>query len=199
MKGDHSNHTHMSGTPTKADAASDIRSISETEFQMYFETIYQEHVDNLMKFAFFRLSDRERSVDTVQDVFINYFAYLKRIREDDAPHALDFNHRAFLFRSLRNSIIDHYRSKKSYSLDVLLDEGFEVHSEEDATYQTETALTHKYVLEQIKHLKPKQQELLYMRYIEDMTVQDIALALGERENTISVQLHRVIESLKKRM
>lgn len=182
-----------------AEAASHIRSISESEFQQYFENLYHEHVDSLMKFAFFRLSDKEKSTDAVQDIFINYFSFLKKVRENLDKEVPDLNHRAFLFKSLRNSIIDQYRSKKSYSLDSLFEEGFDLRSEEDVTAGSDTSLTHAHVLTKIKNLKPHHQELLFMRYIEDMSVADIAIALGERENTISVQIHRIIESLKKQV
>ncbi|MEN9604632.1 MAG: hypothetical protein RJB39_317 [Candidatus Parcubacteria bacterium] len=201
MKADHSHQPHMPGSQKPAEKADNIGSISESDFQKLFESIYYEHVDTLIKFAYFRLTDQEKAVDVVQDVYANYFAYLKNIRENPEKHAEKgvVNHRAFLFKSLRNSIIDQYRSKKSYSLDSMIEEGYEtdVESDEDVTSGTETSLTHKYVIEKIKTLKPEQQELLYMRYIEDMTIPEMATALGERENTISVKLHRVIETLKK--
>ena len=91
---------HMSDSQTQAADAVDIRFISEIEFQQYFEQIYGEHVDALIKFAFFRLTDREKAMDTVQDVFINYFSHLKKIREKEEEHSQGLNHRAFLFRSV---------------------------------------------------------------------------------------------------
>ena len=59
MKADHSKPMPMNGLSQSievaAEAASNIRSISESEFQQYFENLYHEHVDSLIKFAFFRL------------------------------------------------------------------------------------------------------------------------------------------------
>lgn len=201
MKDDQYTKKHMSDSPNQpADAVVDIRSISETEFQKYFEQVYVEHIDILVKFAFFRLSDKEKAIDVVQDVFVNYFGHLKKVREKTDDHTQGINHKAFLFRSVRNAVIDHYRSKKSYSLDSLLEEGFDVDMDEDGGYtETEQKLNQKHLISKIKELKPKQQELIYMRYIEDMSVSDIAQALDERENTISVQIHRIIETLKKKI
>lgn len=199
MKADHINQPHTPRSQKPAEKADNIRSISETDFQKLFESIYYDHVDQLIKFAYFRLTDQEKAVDVVQDVYSSYFAYLKNIRENPEKHAHtgELNHRAFLFKSLRNSIIDQYRSRKSYSLDNMFEEGYDLHGDEDVGEATETSITHKYVVEKIKHLKPEHQELLYMRYIEDMSIPEMAQALGERENTVSVKLHRVIEILKK--
>lgn len=199
MKADHSHQPHMPGTEKPAKKADNIGSISETEFQKLFESIYYDHVDTLIKFAYFRLTDQEKAVDVVQDVYSNYYAYLKNIRENPEKHADkgDLNHRAFLFKSLRNSIVDQYRSRKSYSLDSMFEEGYDIHTDEDIESGTETSITHQYVLQKIKTLKPEHQELIYMRYIEDLSIGEMAQALGERENTVSVKLHRIIETLKK--
>lgn len=201
MKAGHYHQPHMSGTQTPAEKADNIGSISESDFQKLFESIYYDHVDTLIRFAYFRLTDQEKAVDLVQDVYSNYFAYLQNIRQNPEKHAEKgvLNHRAFLFKSLRNSIIDQYRSRKNYSLDSMFEDGYDLHSDDDVGAATETELTHQYVLQKIKTLKPEQQELLYMRYIEDLSIGEISQALGERENTVSVKLHRIIENLKKQV
>jgi len=186
----------MEDSSKQALKSHDIWSISETEFNQLFENIYNEYVDNLFRFAFFRLTDREKSTDVVQDVFTKYYAYLKKIR--DAKSDQELNHRAFLFRSLRNAIVDQYRLKKTYSLDDLIEQGYDEFSgEEDHFSKTETDIGFKELLKHITLLKPELQELLYMRYFEGMSVSDIAQALNERENSVSVKLHRITETLKK--
>ncbi len=185
-------HTHMK------DSNTDIWSISDTDFRENFEQIYYEFIDSLYRFAYFRISDADKATDIVQDIFIKYFAYLQKLRDTDTRK--DLNHRAFLFQSLRNAIIDQYRLKKTYSLDNLIEEeGYDIHSDEDTSYATETDIDFKALTKHIVKLKPAQQELIYMRYFEGLSVPEISLALNERENTISVKLHRITESLKKAM
>lgn len=185
-------HTHMK------DLNTDIWSISDTDFKQNFEQIYYEFIDSLYRFAYFRISDADKATDMVQDIFIKYFAYLQKLR--DTGTEKDLNHRAFLFQSLRNAIIDQYRLKKTYSLDNLVDEeGYDIHSDEEVGSATETSIDFKALTKHIKKLKPAQQELIYMRYFEGLTVPELSLTLNERENTISVKLHRITETLKKSM
>lgn len=195
MKEDHTHISHMN------DSYKDIWSISDSEFKKLFEHIYYEYIDSLYRFAYFRLSDVEKATDLVQDVFIKYFAYLQKLRQGEKQEGrADLNHRAILFQSSRNAIIDHYRVKKSYSLDALIEEegGDDIlASDEDITSKTETDIDFKHLKSHIVKLKPEQQELIYMRYFEGLSVSEIALALNERENTISVKLHRIAEALKK--
>lgn len=174
----------------------DIWSISETDFNRFFENIYNEYIDSLFRFAFFRLTDKEKAMDVVQDVFTKYYDYLRKARESESGQ--DLNHRAFLFRSLRNAIVDQYRLKKTYSLDNMIEEeGFEPETEDEGFAKTETDIGFAELKRHISNLKPELQELLYMRYFEGMSVSDIAIALNQRENSISVRLHRITETLKK--
>ncbi len=197
MKEDHTHISHMN------DSYKDIWSISETDFKKLFEQIYYKYIDSLYRFAYFRLSDAEKATDLVQDVFIKYFAYLQKLRNNPKEeNRVDLNHRAILFQSLRNAVVDQYRLKKNYSLDALIDEeGADdlLASDEDITSSTETDINFKELTKHIVKLKPGQQELIYMRYFEGLSVTEISLALNERENTVSVKLHRIAEVLKKAM
>lgn len=173
-----------------------IKSLSKTEFNSYFENIYNEHIDQLYRFTYFRVSDKEKAIDIVQDVFFKYFRYLEdsKDREDE----IDFNHKAYLFKTIRNTIIDHYRKKQSQSLDELLDSGFEYSSDEDVSYGTSLDIDYKEVLKSIKDLDTDSQELIYMRFIEGLSLTDISEITGQKENTIAVKVHRILEKLKQR-
>ncbi len=173
-----------------------IKSLSKTEFNSYFENIYNEHIDQLYRFTFCRVSDKEKAIDIVQDVFFKYFRYLEdsKKREDE----IDFNHKAYLFKTIRNTIIDHYRKKQTQSLDELLDNGFEYSSDEDISHATSLDIDYKAVLRSIKGLDSDSQELIYMRFIEGLSLTDIAEITGQKENTIAVKVHRILEKLKQR-
>lgn len=188
--------SNMEDSSQQALKSHDIWSISETAFNQLFENIYNEYVDSLFRFALFRLTDKEKAMDVVQDIFTKYYAYLRKVRDTKSDQEL--NHRAFLFRSLRNAIVDQYRLKKTYSLDNLIEQGYdEISSDHEDFSKTETDIGFQELLKHIQLLKPELQELLYMRYFENMSVSEIATALNERENSVSVKLHRITETLKK--
>lgn len=173
-----------------------LKSLSKTDFNSYFEKIYNENIDQLYRFTYFRVSDKEKAIDIVQDVFFKYFKYL----EDslDKEYDIDFNHKAYLFKSIRNTIIDHYRKKQTQSLDDLLDNGFEYSSDEDVSHATSLDIDYKDILKSIKKLDMDSQELIYMRFIEGLSLTDISEITGQKENTISVKIHRILEKLKQK-
>ncbi len=173
-----------------------IKSLSKTEFNSFFENIYNEFIDTLFRFTLFRVSDKEKAIDLVQDVFFKYFRYLEDTKKKDDE--VMFNHKAFLFKTTRNAIIDHYRRKHTQSLDDLLESGFEYSSDEDVTKDTSTELDYKTVVNDIKTLDHDSQELIYMRFIEGLSVGDIANITGQKENTVSVKVHRILDKLRKK-
>jgi RNA polymerase sigma-70 factor (ECF subfamily) len=48
----------------------------------------------------------------------------------------------------------------------------------------------------LAQLPPLYSEVLFMRYVEDLTVKEIAEILAETENVVSVRLHRGREKLR---
>lgn len=173
-----------------------IKSLSKTEFNSYFEKIYNDNIDQLFRFTLFRVTDREKAIDIVQDVFYKYFKYLEEslIKSQE----IFFNHKAFLFKTTRNTIIDHYRRKHTQSLDDLLESGYEYSSDEDVTHDVSVNIDYKKVVDSIKTLDQESQELIYMRFIEDMSIGDIAEITGQKENTISVRIHRILDKLRQK-
>ena len=83
-----------------------------------FSSAYESFSDALFRHCYFRLYDREKSKDIVQEAFIKTWEYSLKGQEIE-------NTRAFLYKVLNNLIIDEIRKKKALSLEILLEEGFQ--------------------------------------------------------------------------
>ena len=159
-----------------------------------FEEAFDRYADELFRHAFYRVSDRERAVDLVQDTYLRAYAYAKN---DDIREI-----RAFLYRTLRNLIIDEYRKKKSYSLDALLeneDGNTETLLPVDET-NTLLAAMERFdggqALEKISELSPDYGEVLMLRYVDGLTPSEIAERIDVSENLVSVRIHRALKALR---
>jgi RNA polymerase sigma-70 factor (ECF subfamily) len=58
------------------------------------------------------------------------------------------------------------------------------------------SLDSKRALELVNNLKDKEREVILLRYVEGLSVKEIAEVLDERENTISVKIHRALKELQ---
>ncbi len=156
--------------------------------QAEFEKIYHEFADAIFRYLYFKLANRERAKELTQDVFSNFWQYLQKGNAVEHP-------KAFLYRSAANIFINEIRKgNKEISLNQLLDTGFDIPDQKanvsEIVFQNE-------VLEKIRSIDPQYRDVLLMRYVEGMQVQEIAQILNRKENTVSVQIKRGLEKIKK--
>ncbi|MES3005486.1 MAG: RNA polymerase sigma factor [Patescibacteria group bacterium] len=153
-----------------------------------FSKIYEEHADAVFRFASYKLSDREKAKDIVQESFVKLWEYMSSDETVDNPKAL-------LFRIASNSIVDNYRKHKDISLDVLTSDGFDPadHSQAERIVEQSEG---KIALKLLNKLEEPLRDLLLMRYVDGLSVKEIAEIQKERENTVSVRLHRAMKELR---
>lgn len=160
-----------------------------------FLAAFNEHSDALFRHAFFRLSDRERAVDLVQDAFIKAWDYVRGGGDVKSP-------KGFLFRILNNLIIDEYRRSKTQSLDQKLEDnpGFESILAEGSLLEVEESADEQSLLEKVKsaitQLPEEYRTPVTLRYVEGFSPKEIARMIGSTENAVSVRIHRAIVKLK---
>lgn len=152
-----------------------------------FLELYDRYTDPMFKHCWFRISDREKAKDITQTAFEKIWEYLTRGGDITNP-------KAFLYRIANNLIIDAYRKKKEDSLDVLMEEGFDVASDDHENIFKN--LAHQEIIKILDVLPPLYRDILIMRYIDDLPLSEIADIIQETENTVAVRIHRGIKKLR---
>jgi RNA polymerase sigma-70 factor (ECF subfamily) len=137
--------------------------------------------------AFFKLHDHATGNDLVQDTFIKTWSYLVRGGKIDVM-------KAFLYHVLNNLIVDEYRKRKTSSLDVLMESGFEPNTGSSARFMD--TLDGKAALLLIARLPATYQKVMRMRYVQELSLKEMSLITGQSTNAIAVQAHRGLEKLK---
>ncbi len=159
-----------------------------TKIQAIFMKSYEEHSDAILRYCHFQTSNREVALDLVQDTFMKTWSYLQGGNEVD-------NVKAFLYKVAKNLIIDYRRKKKSYSLDAITETGIEF-SEGDESEDATNKFDRQFVLSQLEKLDPDAREILTMRYVNEMSIKEIAEATDLTPNNVSVKIHRSIDKMK---
>jgi RNA polymerase sigma-70 factor (ECF subfamily) len=155
---------------------------------IWFEKLYDTHADAIWRHLYLRLNDRERSKELMQEVFLKTWQYVMLEKQIE-------NEKAFLYRIARNLFINEIRtSKRNVSLDALEETGFEIR---DTTHEATEYAEHRELIDNLHTLKDTYREVLTMRYIDGLAVQEIAEILNENESTISMRIKRGIETLMK--
>lgn len=153
-----------------------------------FIKAYDEHVDALFRYASFNVRDRETAKDIVQETFTKTWSYIAGGNQVD-------NLRAFLYKTLKNLIIDYYRLKKPISLDTLAEEeNFDPAAPVEVSIEEES--DSKIAFGLLNSIPRQYKEIVLMRCVEGLSFREIAEITSEEENTVAVRFHRALKKLR---
>jgi len=159
----------------------------EAKRQKQLAAAHKDYNRGLNKYAFFKLSNHDMGEDLVQETFLKTWKYLVKGGKIDIM-------KAFLYHVLNNLIVDQYRKRKTTSLDVLIEKGFEPSVDDEGQFMN--VLDGRNALLLIALLPKKYQKVMRMRYVENLLIPEIKIITGQSENAIAVQIHRGIKKLR---
>ncbi len=164
--------------------------MDQEETKAYFLQIYDTYADDIYRFCYLKVSNRELAQDLSQEVFTRFW---QALREGTVMRS----ERALLYTMARNLVIDWYRKKKETSLDVLTEQGLEFGGDtaEDVTREAEMSEA----LRMVNELDEASREVLILRFVDGLSPKEIALLSGESANAISVRLNRAMKKMRTRM
>ncbi|MDO8641111.1 MAG: sigma-70 family RNA polymerase sigma factor, partial [Nitrosarchaeum sp.] len=159
-----------------------------------FIALYDDYAERIFKYCYFRVSSKEEAEDITAKVFLKTWEYLEKGNVIEHP-------KTFLYKSANNLVIDFYRTTKrnrEWSLDDPEHE-LDIPADNDLIKDLDTQILINEVRDYIVALPEKYQLIVILRYVDDLTIPEIADVTDLSENNISVRLHRAIEKLKQQM
>ena len=139
--------------------------------------------------AFFKVNDHETGEDLVQETFMKTWKYLVRGGKIDII-------KAFLYHVLNNLIVDEYRKRKTTSLDMLTENGFEPSVDDSESKHLFNIIDGKAATLLIEQLPEAYIKIMRMRFIQDLSLKEMSLITGQTKNTIAVKVHRGLGKLR---
>lgn len=160
------------------------------ELEQQFNELYASNADAIFRLCLFKTSNREVALDLSQDIFTKTWNYLVNGNEVD-------NLRAFLFTVARNRIKDYYKKNKTVSFTKAKIEDIDEYLPGDLVTSDRAEVAE--LLQIFNTLPKKHAELLQLRYVEGLQIEEIALIYNMRPNTLSVQIHRILNNLREKL
>jgi len=157
-----------------------------------FASLYRLYLPSVYKFLFYRVGSKTQTEDMTAEVFLRAL----RKMQDFTWTGADFG--AWLMRIARNLVLDEAKSSRA-RLEVLGDEMPEDAAGENAP--AEAAAIEKFtnveVYKAIKRLRPDQQEVITLRFLHGLGVQDVAKLMNKKEGTVRTLQFRGLKALEK--
>lgn len=157
-----------------------------------FGILYNTYIERIYRFVYFKLGSKEEAEDATNDIFLRVWRYLTL---DTHKRVQSFS--GLLYFTARNVIIDIYREKAKRPT-INIDEPGVLEIKQDSSLLEEIDLksSNLRVEKHLRRLKQEYQEIIILRYIEELSVSEIATMLGKKQINVRVILHRALKKLK---
>lgn len=159
-----------------------------------FGQLYDFYVPKIFRFIFLKTGNKENAEDLTSETFIRFWAYIskERINRESAEPVI--------YRIARNLVIDFYRKKEIITLEI--DEEIANRISDDQQSFIERMINKEEVQEMmaaIRELKDEYQEIIILRFVEELGTDEIAEITGKTPGSVRVLSHRALKSLEKVM
>ncbi len=151
--------------------------------------LYKHFKPGVYRYLYFRSGGKQEAEELTTEVFIRVIESLPRYRMNHTPF------RAWLFRIARNLAIDHFRRSQTRQHIELRDDIASPIGDLEAIVQR------KLDVEQLHHaftqLTADQCDVIVMRFLAEMSINDVAQALNKRQGAIKMLQARGLEGLQR--
>jgi len=156
--------------------------------QEAFAQLYEEHFDKIYRYVTLKIGNETEAEDMTQQVFLNALQSISSFKWKGVPFS------AWLFRIAHNQVVDYFRSKKRTT--VPLDESL-VSSSDNPQSATERKLDIEQLILATKQLTEAQREVISLRFAGELSIAQVAKAMGKSQGAVKALQHSAIVALRK--
>jgi len=161
--------------------------------QKEFSKIYDKYIEKIYRFVYLKVNSEEIAQDLCSETFLKGWESFKKASNPKVRNIE--NPQAFLYKIARNLVTDYYREKgrtKIVSADLAPIIDPQLGLEERVALNSD--------FEQIKavlvNLKDDYQNVIVWRYLDELSMPEIAKIMDKSEEACRVTLHRALKSLR---
>lgn len=151
--------------------------------------IYHHYYGPVYQFCRLRVGDALTAQDLTSEVFVRFIGAMKR---ETAPRS---SLRGWIFRVARNLIYDHYGHEPELPVDTL-DQWLSSDAETDPEVQALQSIQVDRARRAISMLAPSQQEVLLLRFDQQLSLQETADIMDKQVNAIKALQFRAVNTLR---
>lgn len=159
-----------------------------------FVKVYDENVSDIYRFVYFKIGRKDEAHDLTSAVFLKAWNHIQTNSLESAKTL-----RALLYKVARNVIIDYYRDRSGRQPLSLDDEANPIDladESQDQAGQADQAADLELIRKKLPLLKEEYREVIIMRFVNDLSLEEMADISGKNKGNIRVLLHRALKALK---
>lgn len=158
-----------------------------------FAELFDLYYDRVLNYVFRRTLDADSSKDILSNVFLKVLKNLDNFEWRGGP----FSFTAWVFKIAGNEVNQYFRLQSRYHSELSFDPGDDNRAAEEIERKVDKD-KHLLVLNKaIRQLKPVYQEIINLRYFEELSYNEISEIMDKNESTVRVYCQRAREDLER--
>lgn len=157
-----------------------------------YGALYDLHFTKIYRFIFLKVRQKHDAEDLSHQVFLSAWKNIGNFSFQGFPFS------SWLYRIARNAVIDFYRTSKDH-VDIEVVSEDKLGFSEDLEKGLETALAIEEVASVLQELTEDEQNVIIMKFVNELSNKEIAEALKKTEGAIRVIQHRALKQLRERL
>jgi RNA polymerase sigma-70 factor (ECF subfamily) len=157
-----------------------------------FGQLYELYVDRIYNYVYYRTGNGQEAEDLTARIFFRALQHISRYEDRGAPFS------AWLYRIARNMLANWYRDTDKRKM-IPLDSISRIHLSDNPELDTERDQEREALLSAIRRLPAARQELLILKFVQQMPNAEIGQIMGRSEGAIKSLYHRTLLSLRDEM
>ncbi|WLR53148.1 RNA polymerase sigma factor SigX [Bacillus tianshenii] len=158
-----------------------------------FQQIYERYHQDLFRFIFYMVKNREQTEDLVQEVYIKVLKSYDRFEGKSSE-------KTWLFSIAKHVTIDWFRKQKRRNIaDGMDDELIHAMIDDDSPLPEEIAVLNEEIQQVYACLKTctdDQRMVIVLRFLQSFSIAETAEVLGWTESKVKTTQHRAMKALK---
>ena len=158
-----------------------------------FGLLYEQHVGKIYNYIYYRTGNHHDAEDLTAHVFYKALKHIPRYVDRGAPLS------AWLYRIAHNVVANWHRDRSRRQIISLDELVMGTPKREGPANLAEEHEEQDLLLQEVRRLPPERQQLLILKFVEQMSNTEIAETMGRTEGAIKSLYHRTLMTLRKEL
>lgn len=159
-----------------------------------YDGIYILYADRVYRYLLVRVGDANKTEEITSQVFLHLLERLHKYNIAPADNVAIFS--AWLYRLAYNKMIDIVRKQKRTS-SLPIEYAEHIPSGQRITENVLTRIEFEQVLQTMQRLNDQQRQVITLRFVEEMNIQETAQIMNKTEGAVKALQHRALENLRR--
>ncbi|MFC1622580.1 RNA polymerase sigma factor [Patescibacteria group bacterium] len=153
-----------------------------------FAEIYDVYIKKIYSFIYYRIGHKQTAEDIVSTVFMKSMEKINSFDSNQGKFS------SWLYRIARNSVIDHYRTKKDA---INIDDIWDLGESDNFNDKFDANLKLKEVRKYMQKFSKEQKEIIIMRVWDGLSYKEIAEITNKSEASLKMTVSRILNKVRK--